>query len=65
MAIVPVAEINHFLTPLAEVALLFLELSRRTVVVFIYLLKLFECFAVTLIRQTLLFVVGSFQELRF
>jgi hypothetical protein len=59
VAVVSVAEINHFLTTLAVFTLVLLELSRRTKVIFLYLLEFVEYFAVILIRQTLLFVVGS------
>jgi hypothetical protein len=60
VAVVAIAKINQFLTTLPVVTFVLLELSRQSKVIFVNLFRFFECFAVTLLGQTLLFVVGSF-----
>jgi hypothetical protein len=60
VAVVAIAKINQFLTTLPVVTFVLLELSRQSKVILVNLFRFFECFAVTLLGQTLLFVVGSF-----
>ena len=60
VAVVTITKINQFLTTFTVVTFVLLELSRHAVVVFICLFGLIITFTVSLFRQTLLFVVGSF-----